>query len=548
MTASVTAFVTVAGVRSREERDEQPIGVIQLRLRNDRAGIRTQDLPIKGTRRPEDDWGPSASKQDRKRPSSLLRIPIVSVGSNGLSTIPLQWADAPSSFSIGPVAVGGRACLVADAALPSVTYGRSRARFLQACRYFDHQNGGRGKTGWPLRIATAKQPLMSKLAGYLLAACIVSAVVSCDHSPTDSPAANEWPVASAESQGLDPDILDTLTIQLREGRFGRISSLLIVRHGYLVYEEYFRGHDRERLHPVYSVTKSVTSALIGIALEQGKIASIDLKLLDLFPEYQSLANMTVAKGQITLRHVLQMKAGFAWDEWSTPYGSPNNPTTQLVQSSDWIKFVLDLPMAGIPGVTFTYNSGCTMLLSGVLKNATGMSARSYAERVLFNPLGISAYTWEMGPNNIANTGWGLSLRSRDMAKLGYLYLRNGVWKERQVVSQEWVDQSSQPHIRFANGGGYGFQWWLLALGEGGSDPMAPYAAGWGGQYIFVIPERDMVAVSTAEEYNGQSEIRTVLFDHVFAADREAAGPAAPAVLPDQAMPEHPTLMVRLDTR
>jgi CubicO group peptidase (beta-lactamase class C family) len=234
-----------------------------------------------------------------------------------------------------------------------------------------------------------------------------------------------------------------------------------------------------------------------------------------------------------------MKAGFVWDEWSTPYGTPGNPTTQLARSSDWVKFVLDLPMAGVPGVTFTYNSGCTVLLSGVLRNATGMNARSYAARVLFDPLGISAYAWETGPNGITNTGWGLSLRPRDMAKFGYLYLRDGAWKERQVVSRDWIGQSTAPHIRFSNGGGYGFQWWLLALGDSGSEPLAPYAAGWGGQYIFVIPARDMVVVSTAEEYQGQSEIRAVLFDYVFAADREAAMPPVPVVLPDLAMSEHP---------
>ncbi|NNG15646.1 MAG: serine hydrolase [Gemmatimonadales bacterium] len=169
-----------------------------------------------------------------------------------------------------------------------------------------------------------------------------------------------------------------------------------------------------------------------------------------------------------------------------------------------------------------------------------MNARSYTARVLFGPLGIGAYTWETGPNGVTNTGWGLSLRPRDMAKFGYLYLRNGVWKDRQVVSRDWIDQSTQPHIRFTNGGGYGFQWWLLALDDSGSEPLAPYAAGWGGQYIFVIPGRDMVAVSTAEEYDGQSQIRAVLFDYIFAADREAAMPPAPAVLPHQAMRERPS--------
>ncbi len=375
---------------------------------------------------------------------------------------------------------------------------------------------------------------MWKVAIRLLLACLFCPLVSCGDSPTDSPATHEWRVASAESQGLNPDILDSLTIRLREGRFGLISSLVIVRHGYLVYEEYFRGYDIDRLHPVYSVTKSVTSALIGIALEQGRISGTDVRLLDFFPEYPTLANMSEAKRQITLHHVLTMSAGFVWDELSTPYGSPSNPTTRLVQSSDWVKFVLDLPMAGVPGATFTYNSGCTILLSGVLKSRTGMSARSYARQVLFNRLGISRYSWETGPNDITNTGSGLSLRPRDMAKFGYLYLRDGVWRSRQVVSRDWIDRSTQPHIRFAEGGGYGLHWWLSDSGT----ELAPYAAGWGGQYIIVIPERDMVVVSTAEQYDGRSWIGDILYNYVFAADREAAVPTAPTVLPERSARAH----------
>ncbi len=346
------------------------------------------------------------------------------------------------------------------------------------------------------------------------------AIFSCGDKSTQPEEFTEWTVASPESQGLNPFILDTLTIKLQVGELGKISSLLIVRGGKLVYEEYFRGFGAEDLHVVHSVTKSIAATLVGMAIDEGKISSVQTGLLDFFPSYTDLANPSADKDNITLAHVLQMRAGFAWDEQSTPYGTAENPVTHLYQSPDMFKFVLDLPMADPPGTKFVYNTGSSMLLSGVIAHAVGRDVESYAEDKLFTPLGITEYSWPRGPNNVHPTGDGLSLRPRDMAKIGYLYLRDGVWSGRRLLSSGWIAASTQPYTHFTNGSAYGYQWWLLSMPFGEFTLYAPFAAGWGDQFIIVVPLLNMVVVTTAEHFSGeQSHIDEVLFDYILEAAR-----------------------------
>ncbi len=332
---------------------------------------------------------------------------------------------------------------------------------------------------------------------------------------------DDTPLISLDSPGsgaLDKVYLNDLTARLSAGEFGLVSSLLIVHNDSLEYEEYFLEMRRGRAHRIYSVTKSVTSALIGIALDEGLIPDLDMALLDFFPEYASVNNMDPRKGRITLRHVLQMRAGFEWDEWSVPYTSSSNPVSHLSGSSDWMKFMLDLPMAHEPGSFFRYNSGCTMLLSGILRNVTGMTAEEYARVKLLDPLGIESYRWEYGPDNITNTGWGLHLTPRDMLRFGQLYLHQGKWEGENIVSEAWIEESTERYTVFSSDGGYGYQWWVMNTSLDGDRGLVPYADGWGNQYIFVIPQLDMVVVATGEHFAGQqSYIRTILEDYIFEA-------------------------------
>ena len=352
---------------------------------------------------------------------------------------------------------------------------------------------------------------------FLLAALFLF-VAACDSGGGETPpevgAFDEWATDTPTSQNLNADILNRMTTALNEGDYGQVHSLLIARNGVLVYEEYFRGATRDGLHQVYSVTKSVTSSLIGIAMAEGHIDRVDTPLMDFFPEYEVVVNGNPRKARITLEHVLNMRAGFRWDEWSTPYNSANNPTAHLSRSDDWMQFMLELPMAAEPGTVFAYNSGATMLLSGIIKHATGQSAEEYARDKLFKPLGIERYSWREGPNDITNTGWGLFLTPRDMARFGHLFLMKGQWGNRHLVSPAWVDALVEPRSTFGDGTGYAYQWWLMPMPNGS---YVPYADGYGGQYIFVIPSLDMVVASTATNFASSTNIRDILNEFVFPA-------------------------------
>lgn len=301
------------------------------------------------------------------------------------------------------------------------------------------------------------------------------------------------------------------------GFFGNVHSLLIIHKDRLVFEKYFQGWTRHMLHPCCSATKSFTSALIGIAIEKGYITGVDEIILSFFPEYSTVEHLDKMKKSITLKNVLTMTAGFTWDETSMPYydnkGNPNyeNDAIKFGLSKDLIKSVLDLPMSHPPGTQITYNSGCTLLLSGIIRNKTGQSAEEFAEENLFSKIGITNWKWETGPNEITLTSGGLYLHPVDMAMFGYLYLKNGILNSKQIIPESWVKESTAQHIVFENVDkhvdryfAYGYQWWRftdyyfdrLWIGSPPKVIDIYQAQGLGGQFIVVIPHLDMVYLST----------------------------------------------------
>ena len=328
---------------------------------------------------------------------------------------------------------------------------------------------------------------------------------------------------------------------IRSGEYGRIHSLIILQDSEILIEEYFRGWRRDHLHQIFSSTKSVASALTGIAIDQGLIQGTGLKLKDIFTEYESLENMDQRKEALTLGNVLSMTAGYRWNENRAPYKNSDgswNPNNDIVKMSmnaqDDMKYVLDLPLVDDPGTKFTYNSGCSILLSGIIERRTGKSAEEYAAANLFKPLGIDTWFWAKTPRGTTDTGGGLFLYPADMALFGYLFLNNGKVGERQIISSGWVQESTAKQIDISGrGGGYGYQWWRFPdnMGWGDDAKDTPYyAVGIGGQVIFVIPRANMVVVSTGDNllHRGKN-IFSFLYEHILPAltDKSGKGLALP---------------------
>lgn len=299
---------------------------------------------------------------------------------------------------------------------------------------------------------------------------------------------------SQENQGQEISALkaevNSIVAEANTGTYGEIHSLLVFKNNELIAEEYFGGYDADSIHFQYSVTKSISSLLVGIATDQGLLGTVDQKLYELFPEYSNdIANWNDQKAEMTLKDVLTMSAGYQWDEWTYAYTDTRNDANKMIRSDDLMKFVLDLPMAYEPGSRFTYNSGCSMLLSGIVENSTGISLEAFAKVNLFDKLGIRDWYWEQGKDGKFNSGWGLHLKPLDMLKIGRMVLNGGQWEGQRIVSEDWLEASQTNHIS-----NYGYQWWLS------TDFFS--ARGWGGQVIAIVPSEDLVIITTAGNFTG----------------------------------------------
>ena len=341
--------------------------------------------------------------------------------------------------------------------------------------------------------------------------------------PTD-----EWPRSTAEEQGLDPLPLAELVELMREGeRLPGLHSLLVVRNGYLVVEEYFAGYGPERLHTLQSVSKSFTSALIGIAIERGYIEGVDERILDFFPERRDELAADERRAAITLEALLTMRSGTDYHE-----GYRDSPHWQLNRlATGWDTFYLKRPMVREPGTHFQYDSGGVILMSSMLKQRSGMHADAFADRFLFPPLGINRTHWDRNREGHPHTGGGLDLTPRDMAKFGLLYLRGGRWEEKQVVPASWVAESFQEYVDFegrrgGNVSGYGYLWWILKPDPAGAGEQPIYAAmGFRAQYIFLVPEHDIVVVVTGGAQSSADQRRPIefLYSHILPAVQALSG-------------------------
>jgi len=350
----------------------------------------------------------------------------------------------------------------------------------------------------------------------LLVAVAVAAGAAAETAEQAPWPTKTWPRSTPAAQGLEPEPLDRLVATLRENeRIRNIHSLLIVKNGYLVVEQYFDGHEADELHTLQSVSKSFTSALVGIAIDKGKIAGVHERVLDFFPELADrIENVDERKRAITLEDLLTMRSGTDYHERGSD--SPHHRLNRMRRG--WTEFILSRPMIAEPGTTFRYDSGAVILTSAIIKARYGVHADAFADRYLFGPLGIERRDWFKNAEGHPHTGGGLGMRSRDVAKFGLLYLRGGRWEDRQIVSGPWVRTSLKRHVTFERdrGGtdGYGYWWWTMPDG-------VVAACGFMGQYIFLAPAEDMVVVVTAAGRGWQEERapRDFLYSHILPAAR-----------------------------
>jgi CubicO group peptidase (beta-lactamase class C family) len=331
-----------------------------------------------------------------------------------------------------------------------------------------------------------------------------------------------WRSSTPEKQGMDPAKL-LIADEFIQNRLPDAFSLLVVKNGYLVFEKYYSWGSPEKYAVVHSVTKSVTSALIGIALDKGYLNSVDQKLIEFFPEYIT-DELDPRKKEIHLKHLLTMSAGFRWND--------RGPSMRnWYYSSDWLKFAIQLPQENNPGDVFNYNSSTSHLLSAILSKSTKTSTLDFAKRNLFEPLGIQSAYWHQDPQGYYIGGFGLGLSARDLAKIGFLYLNNGYWNGQSIVSEYWVKESTDQQIQAFSHPiygtfGYGYQWWVKKV-----DGCSSFRA-WGrrGQFIAVVPELDLVIAvtsATAQPHPPTSIHYSPLFDLVAASVQRKRPPKKP---------------------
>jgi len=301
-----------------------------------------------------------------------------------------------------------------------------------------------------------------------------------DYWPTEG-----WRAAAPETQGFDSVKLAEGLRSIREDGT-RVHSLMLIRDGYVLLDANFYPYDRSTVHDLASVTKSVMTTLIGIAIDQGRL-SLDDPMVSFFPD-RTIAHLDERKQRITVRHLVGMTSGLECDPKTDDFD-----LRAMWSSDDWIQFSLDRPTVTEPGSRFVYCGPSIHLLSAILQEATGSTALEFAREHLFRPLGIQQAYWVSDPQGYSR-GWGdLCLFPQDAAKLGLLMLQRGRWDNRQIVSQDWVTEATRTHIGTNRGQGYGYGWWTAPASE-----EIPYfsADGRGGQFVSVYPGLNAVVATT----------------------------------------------------
>lgn len=379
--------------------------------------------------------------------------------------------------------------------------------------------------------------LSRKVFNIGVSSLIAITISACGSAPSTDDNENKtiwpndaWATSTPEAEGINPKIIKDIVKDLRSGVYGSVDQFLLIKNGKAIADYEFNidynaiiaedgdehphlgyigidhqyNYDHTNWHPYYqgtklhtmqSVTKSVTSAALGIAIDDGLIEGVHVPVSQFFGDYQyDLSDPR--KNAITLEDFLTMRSGIKWTT-EGGYGSTEHSTDALEKNDHWIQYTLDQPMDEEPGTVYEYNDGVSVLIGKIARQATGKRMDEWAKERLFDPIGIKDFYWKITPDGEADTEGGLYLKTHDIARIGYLFLKNGEWDGKQIISKEWVKSSVTPIVkdtypRLDFKLGYGYQWWLPSYGEG--KPTIFAGDGYGGQFVMVAPEYDIVIV------------------------------------------------------
>ncbi|MFC2078850.1 serine hydrolase domain-containing protein [Candidatus Bipolaricaulota bacterium] len=343
-----------------------------------------------------------------------------------------------------------------------------------------------------------------------------------------------WPTGTLAEAGINEALVGDAIELILSGQYERVHALLIIKDGLLVLEEYFPGSayygptnwsgaeiefNKDRIHNLASLTKSVTSVLVGAAIQNEFIESVEQSVFSFFPEYSDL--LTPENEEITIEHLLTMTSGWEWSE-NTQWEAEND-MYQFVTAIFPLRYVIAQPLLADPGTLWNYNGGAVTLLGKIIEKASGLDVEDFANEYLFGPLGITDYWWPDIRYNLIATHGDLKLRPRDVARIGQLMLNDGMWNNERLLPIGWVDQSIRSSYVFGPGEGfyyytdYGYLWWLLDVPIG--DVIVPTytAAGWGGQRLIVIPDFNTIVMFNGGNYETAEPVDDIMFRHILPA-------------------------------
>ncbi|MFV3130496.1 serine hydrolase domain-containing protein [Niveispirillum sp. KHB5.9] len=363
-----------------------------------------------------------------------------------------------------------------------------------------------------------------KAAGWLAIglSCLAVMTAAAQSPPRD------WETADPASAGFDPTRLDAMTAAIGKGDFQKITSVAIARDGRLVYEHYFDEGGRDAPRNTRSATKTVTGMLVGLAIADGALAGVKTPVTPFFPELRPLQNPDPRKDKITVEDFLTMSSPLECDD-SNSFSRGNEERMYLIE--DWVRFTLDLPIKGFPpwttppdqsphGRSWSYCTAGTVTLGAVIQRATKQNIQDFAQARLFGPMEFGPVEWQVTPTGTAMTGGGLGLRSRDLLKLGQLYLDGGVWHGRRLISADWVRISTSAQAQVDEQTDYGYLWWIKRLKTAKGEEQAWLMNGMGGNKVIVVPRLRMVVTITTTNFrvrDAHALSERILTDHVLAA-------------------------------